>query len=432
MKRNLTSIICINILIVVLLMGCSPKNTVVGSGLSVYLNQNDPMRNIIESYNLNCDESDKIQITSFRNSEELSTKISTEMMAGYGPDLITHFSIFGGNLPYLKFIQKNAFMDIQELIENDNSDDKINFEDLNRVVMDSGIYSGKRVFIPLSYSAEILLTTKEMCEEYNVILDPPITYDNINDRLMTFVTAAKKKNNMYTFVPISIAFANLIDDDIDIVNKSSNLDSKEFKDNFYRLHDIYIPFKKKNFYQPNEGLANGTYLFSAMSDMGSRPNITFDFYCDFIKKYSKTPVLVNKFPSKNNQISAQVDSFLAINNNSQKKESAYKFIKYALQYNTQIKLATNAIPVSNSAYEYFRENVINFTDVDISQIDVDIENFLNKYEGFVKNINICRLKDAYYLIKIVSPCLEELFAGKVDEEQCIKNLISKTNIYLNE
>ncbi len=60
----------------------------------------------------------------------MCTKMSTEIMAGEGPDIIS----LNQNLPFEKLIENEAFFDINSLINNDETKDKIEF-DMNTILL---------------------------------------------------------------------------------------------------------------------------------------------------------------------------------------------------------------------------------------------------------------------------------------------------------
>lgn len=69
-------------------------------------------------------------------------------------------------LPFEKLIDNGSFADIDELAELYKSD--IDFDDYNSTIMDCGIYNGKRYIIPIAYCPNILITTQEILDKYNL------------------------------------------------------------------------------------------------------------------------------------------------------------------------------------------------------------------------------------------------------------------------
>ncbi len=73
---------------------------------------------MIQKYNNYClkklDESYQIEIVEFDSEDTMLTKISTEIMAGKGPDIIS----LNQKLPFEKLIDNGSFADIDELLRN--------------------------------------------------------------------------------------------------------------------------------------------------------------------------------------------------------------------------------------------------------------------------------------------------------------------------
>lgn len=123
---------------------------------------------INKKYNENKANEKRIEIIEFENNAELSSKLNTEIMADDGPDLIYFDSGFGSISNIEKMMSLDMFADYNELLSNDNSDSKINLDNYDKTVMNSGVYNGKRYFMPISYMPDVLITTKEVCDKYSV------------------------------------------------------------------------------------------------------------------------------------------------------------------------------------------------------------------------------------------------------------------------
>lgn len=101
------------------------------------------------------------------------SKLSAELMAGKGPDIIFSSTL----LPYEKLISMGVLADINEILDYTD----IDIDDYNKVVMDSGCINEKRYFLPLFYSIDTMLTLNSKLENYNITKNSIFTYDNLND-----------------------------------------------------------------------------------------------------------------------------------------------------------------------------------------------------------------------------------------------------------
>ena len=153
MKKVFSSSIILAILCSMLLSftSCDEYKIKSNEKLKYYTsNAEDDFSSLIKQYNKIClekyDESYQIEIIEFENNDDMCTKMSTEIMAGEGPDIIS----LNQNLPFEKLIENEAFLDINSLINNDETKDKIELDEYNSFIMNVGVYDGKRYIVPLS------------------------------------------------------------------------------------------------------------------------------------------------------------------------------------------------------------------------------------------------------------------------------------------
>lgn len=80
----------------------------------------DPLFDIIEKYNKYCtskkDESYKIKTIEFESEDDMYLKMSTELMVGKGPDIIS----LSQRLPFEKLIDNGTFANINDLTVKTN------------------------------------------------------------------------------------------------------------------------------------------------------------------------------------------------------------------------------------------------------------------------------------------------------------------------
>ena len=225
----------------------------------------------IYDYNKSCDDEDKIEIVEFDSVEALKNRLTTELMSGGGPDLMNEAMFVSANLSIEKLIDMGAFMDLNELIESDNSDDKIDLTEQNQKALESGVLNGKRFCIPLYYVPNFIMTTKEKYSKYMNEKTLSLSYDALIDlfdkinesediRLYKYSDSSNLENLLISY----------IDSNIDLVNKTSTLDSEKFKDTVTRI-DKLIKKYSHNTKDNNESVINWTeeidpdsYIFEDM------------------------------------------------------------------------------------------------------------------------------------------------------------------------
>ena len=100
-------------------------------------------------------------------------KLYAEMIAGKGPDVFL-FGAYGTFFDLYKKFDAGAFYDLNEFIENDEDFDIDEYED---ILLDVGVYKGKRYLFPITYGIKPLLISKSKFENLNLSVEDFSTYD---------------------------------------------------------------------------------------------------------------------------------------------------------------------------------------------------------------------------------------------------------------
>ena len=64
-------------------------------------------------------------------------------------------------------MESGAFADLNEFLNQDEDFNQANYQ---KAVFDSGLYQGKRCYIPIGYAPGYFYTTQENCDRYHVTL----------------------------------------------------------------------------------------------------------------------------------------------------------------------------------------------------------------------------------------------------------------------
>ena len=360
MKNKIAIILTLQFIITVFAFsGCGESTASSNSSKLTYCAYyEDDICDIIERYNKYCtkhyDESYQIEIVEFDSEDTMLTKISTEIMAGKGPDIIS----LNQKLPFEKLIDNGSFADIDELAELYKSD--IDFDDYNSTIMDCGIYNGKRYIIPIAYCPNILITTQEILDKYN-LENTNFSFKELEIRLSDkdhSYALFGNKDETYKF------FLSYVNEYVDFYNKTTEFSSDEFTESL-----DYIGKMIRNDNSRKEGTTwdiIGNYLFrtSQLSFDGSMMSTLNSYF--YIYNNNSTPVIIPNYNKKANAVSAFVQCGIALNNNSNNKEKALAFIQYVLSYDIQKlwsesssspSIVVRALPVNKAAFEY----VIDYT-----------------------------------------------------------------------
>lgn len=444
MKKVFSNSIILVILCAMLLSftSCDEYNIKSNEKLKYYTsNAEDDFSSLIKQYNKIClekyDESYQIEIIEFENNDDMCTKMSTEIMAGEGPDIIS----LNQNLPFEKLIENEAFLDINSLINNDETKDKIELDEYNSFIMNVGVYDGKRYIVPLSYGMDVLVSTQERLKQFNVSGNngETLTYSNVSVKFSPFFNSTTN----YSFVsndsdtglwfdhPMQL-FSRFINSYIDFDNKSTFFTDDEFKDNLDIMREMVISTREDN---PNA-------LFDDLYINRSLPLITGKYA--YYKSIGETPVVFRGLVKSDDIYSAFLEIGFAINNNTKLQEQAYAFIKYALSDDCQMRIcgakgnslsASISFPLNNKAYEQLKYTASRVTDDDDRIIGID-NDFISTYMKIADYVNQCTLyRDAshsYYNSSVIGDIVDKYLSGDISKEKFIRQLTAATEIYLTE
>lgn len=221
--------------------GCSVKNNENDShlrfyclkdGATTHIGGYDPLKDIIRKYNAKCDQNglteDKIELVEFDSEKQLSEKMSTEIMAGKGPDILTsRFS-----LPFEKLKESGALADIYGLSESSD----IGLNHCNNDILKYGTINGKLYMIPLYYSPDVFVTTEETLAKYG-----------LTSKSFSFVDLAKTlKNNKMTYSLLGAKdlntnlFYSFLSCYVDFESGTTAFDSDEFSDTFDYMVELIL------------------------------------------------------------------------------------------------------------------------------------------------------------------------------------------------
>lgn len=435
MNKIIKTIISMGICIFMLLtlFGCNTTNKQDNSKdlLTIYVVNEHPIIRLIEEYN-DSTTSAKINVVDFQDNETLNSKLSAELMAGKGLDIVLYDSNYNGVSNIEKMMALDVFADYNELIKADISDSAIDFNNYYENILDSGVYNGKRFFMPISYIPDILITTAEACDKYKINLNDSITYENAENMLSECLSKGNESKDISVFYYINEELYALIDSNIDSFSRTDTLKSDEFLNNIDVLSDLILPADQNdtsNNRDPLDSILQGNTMFASLYQItGSEPNgLGYIYY--YLKSNEQTPLIMNNLSDSKNTFSAYIDKGFLINNNSNKKEEAFEFVKYMLSENVQCN-SEIGLPVNKTA----QKKLIDEIDLEGYGIEKDSEynEFINNYSDVLEGINRCGFRNDYFNYSIIDDIVSQYVSGDITKEQFIKEVQSKTQIYLDE
>ncbi len=458
MKKIFRCSALLTVLLMILIFSASCTDTNNGSDgekLKYYTPyQSTDITEIIERYNKYCknnlDESYQIEIVEYDSLEEMYTIMATEIMSGDGPDIIS----LDQPLPFEKLIENHAFADVDELINTYGSN--IEFNDYNTKVMESGIVNRKRYFVPFFYCPNIFISTQEKLKEYDLNFSD-FSYKELSKQLSQEKVSCSLFGNESDNYSLLYSF---IDNYVNFDNKTTNFDTNSFLEN--------IDYIKKliNNDNTNENVYYNLYNSENNGCILSTPKLLFGgtiggvktaYYNIFLQ--NKTPAILPNF-SYENKITAYVECGIAINQNSDKKDKALRFIEYCLSEDVQEYWCgsrsdkgfsgTNEIslPVNNKAFDFAVEvetgeewdyNEDGEFDEEEKEFSENVDSiFWKDYLGIIDDISGCtlynykNLKTTYYNSSVIGDIVDKYLSGDISKEKFIRQLTAATEIYLTE
>ena len=456
MKNKIAIILTLQFIITVFAFsGCGESTASSNSSKLTYCAYNeDAICDIIKRYNKYCtkhyDESYQIEIVEYDSLEEMYTIMATEFMSGDGPDIIS----LDQPLPFEKLIENHAFADVDELINTYGSN--IDFNDYNTKVMESGIVNRKRYFVPFFYCPNIFISTQEKLKEYDLNFSD-FSYKELSRQLSQEKVSCSLFENESDNYSLLYSF---IDSYVNFDNKTTNFDTNSFLENI-----VYIK-KLINNDNTNENVYYDLYNSENNGCILSTPRLLFGgtiggiktaYYNIFLQ--NKTPAILPNF-SYENKITAYVECGIAINQNSDKKDKALRFIEYCLSEDVQEYWCgsrsdkgfsgTNEIslPVNNKAFDYAVEvetaeewdyNEDGEFDEEEKEFSENVDSiFWKDYLGIIDDISGCtlynykNLKTTYYNSSVIGDIVDKYLKGDFSKDKFIRQLSAATEIYLTE
>lgn len=160
------------------------------------------------------DYADKIDIIKFESEEALKDKLSSELMAGKGPDLILDSTMGLVGLSVQKLIETDSFLDLNEL--------NLNLNDYSKNILDNTLVNGKRNYIPTYYTPKFWICREEDLEGTEI--GDVLSYD----KLIKLSESTDKK--LFSESDYASWFAlYYVQESIDFESKSFDFDSVEFR-----------------------------------------------------------------------------------------------------------------------------------------------------------------------------------------------------------
>ncbi len=382
----------------------------------------------VTSYNKQCEnDEDIIEIVEFESEEALKNKLSTELMSGGGPDLISYAQLSMLGISYEKLIAQGCFADLDEIIKSDTSGDTIDLSQYNQAALEAGVFDGKRYCIPQFYIPEFYVASKQELSKYADIKTKSLSYDDA----ISIDSKLKQENSGKCLTSGTGSFLySYVYDNIDFYNKTFNFDVN-FGSTAEKLKSI------KGNDENGADVLFETYF-----------NSPYDYYSKFaeIESGGENPALVGAVSTNADEYSAQIYGAYFVNKNSDKYDKIIKFLKFALSEEEQNEVVGAEIekfdpnysstiglyfPVNIKSYETLMKNAASVRYLD-DTVNISDEN-VSLLENSISQItNYSLPSSTNYMAEVGGELIEDYIDGDITTSKFVNSLKSKTKIYLEE
>jgi multiple sugar transport system substrate-binding protein len=394
--------------------------------IEIYLLRKGIEERVAETLNL-ANPQVNVKLTYITDLEQYIKRLSTQTMAGEGPDVIL-FKPYTINSLY-KMIQNQLFLDMEPLIKQDNS---FNPAGYNEEVMKSGIFDGKRYVVPLEFIVHSFVTTDE------ILIKNGIKTNMQNWSRGEFNELIKEYGDGNYFFDSAKPFSDyLVSSGLKFIDYNKNKTYFHTPDFLELLNNYKVYYEAcandEAYNNPGEMMKKGTVIGSGNNKI-INPFVLWKTQSGI---HSTTNGRVRLFPypsiEGNARFIASPYSMAAINSNSKNQKLAFEFIKTLLSKDIQKEeIASYAAPVNKQAFDeiiqYLSSDQGFHKELGFIPIPRDL---VSDLQFIVSNIARCEIQDSTVL-EFINSAAEEYIQGKCTEEQAVNSMEQKIILYLNE
>ncbi len=383
----------------------------------------------------------------FHNAEEYKTKVTMDILAGEGPDVIFLRPKWFESVN--KFSSSGVLCDLNEFIKKDKD---FNMSDYNENVLNSFEQDGKRLTIPLAFNFNIFTTSKETLQRNNIKIDlSNWNYNGLLQVVREFQEENKGKNKYFFSNDFSIS--NLIKGSgisfVDFKNKKSMFNSKDFIEMLEMYKELYPSICTDEAVKDiptNKCLEDGIYIMKASSKTSPRA-LSSDYS---LYKSVGEEMEIYPFPTLKGEKSSPVayqEESVGINSQSENKGTAYEFIKILMSKDLQIEYSLKNILMGISVNKYAYEEDLKYYmskefgdgsglmyeesgTYEVKSVPLP-ETIKTQLENIISRVSKCEIEDAE-ILNIAKEALPDFLSGRKTAAQTAKEIDGKVNLYLNE
>lgn len=177
-----------------------------------------------------------VEVIKFSSRDRMIQQMSTEIMAGGGPDII----LLDNELPISKLVNQGAFVDINTFIEDDTSENKLDLDNYNKELMNTGVFNGRRYIMPMLYRPDILISNTKVMEHYKIKSNTQLTYSNLLTELEEYTGKEQNVTFLEGYESSKDILLQYINDNIDKEKNTTTFNTNEFKTNVLNIKKLIL------------------------------------------------------------------------------------------------------------------------------------------------------------------------------------------------
>ena len=377
----------------------------------------------------------KVEMREFEDRSEYETIRDAELPAGKGPDLLLSNSYSFPDI--YKVMDADLFCDLNDFIGGDPDFD---LGEYKKVVLDGGVYRGKRYAMPLSYVTKMILTTEETLASAEMDIQKLRSFDGLAGEVKKYLDKHSSMELVYDrqFQGLNMFFPWCGLEYMDTEKKTFDLGGDDFRKVMEAYKDIYkqdwelaeLPTVISE-RDTADALINGDSVFGKIVSWHN-----FAYTYGALSSNGHSPVYFD-FPSINGKRGAQTSSIAVVLRASPNKLNAYRFLKILLSEQIQGNPQDVTIvefPVLESAVDIHAK--YRFEDIEQKQyegrlISISEEKIMREFSALAIDIDYCELT-VPRINFIIYTHMEPYFRGEDTYGNCLSKTRNELALYLSE
>ena len=369
----------------------------------------------------------KINLQRFDTAEEMRTVLSTELLAGKGPDVI-----WCNPMPFInpeKTLQSGYFLDLSPFIDENPA---FNMEDYSKPAMDTGVFDGKRYFVPLEYNLFPMYSTQSALEKAGLKAGEAPSAEKILElakgQATPYIFTTLSGTNITPTLPYTDFLNNMGIAMVDTEQEKGLFDQPAFQKAVGFLKTLC---KEQGYATPpltegNEIKNGGSIVWDPFAN--TYTTTTLPHWEKKMQAIGEKGVLLAPPNIEESKITGSIIRSVCVNANAPEREGAIAFVQYLLSGETQCKFhGYGDIPVYKKGWE----SMVTYYQNPNPEDGMVSDEYITPYMALVDSLSACRIIDVE-LERIINDAIMRYFEDQISLEQMTKELMQRVGLYLKE